>query len=132
MTLIVIGLAAIALSGSPPALDGAALFQARCTICHGAGARAASRPLLAAAGAQGAADGSALFKAKCTACHGADGKGTPVGQRLGAHDLTALEASEAKIVKTITNGDGKMPAFKGKLTDDEIRALARFVKAGLK
>jgi cytochrome c6 len=84
------------------------------------------------AGAALAADGAAIYAAKCTACHGKDGKGTPVGQKMGAHDLTALKDSEAEIVGTITNGDGKMPAFKQKLSAEEIQAVAKFVKGGLK
>ncbi len=85
--------------------------------------------LLALAGSAGTAaaqDAAAIFKAKCVACHGADGK------KKG--DLTALKASEADIAKTIANGNPakKMPAYKGKLSDAEINALAKFVKGGLK
>jgi cbb3-type cytochrome c oxidase subunit III len=84
------------------------------------------------AGAALAADGSAIYAAKCVACHGKDGKGTAVGQKMGAHDLTALKEGETEIVATITNGDGKMPAFKQKLSTEEIQAVAKFVKGGLK
>jgi cytochrome c6 len=84
------------------------------------------------AGTALAADAAALFAAKCAACHGKDGKGTAVGQKMGAHDITALKEGEAEIVAVISNGKGKMSAYKDKLSQDEIKALAKFVKAGLK
>ena len=79
-----------------------------------------------------AADAAALYGNKCNACHGKDGKGTSVGQKMGAPDLTTTKASEADIAATIANGKGKMSSFKGKLTDEEIAAVAKFVKNGLK
>jgi cytochrome c6 len=79
-----------------------------------------------------AADAAALFASKCQACHGKDGKGTAVGKKMGAEDLTKVKDSEAELAKEITNGKGKMPAFKEKLSADEIQALAKYVKAGLK
>jgi cytochrome c6 len=79
-----------------------------------------------------AADGAAVFASKCVVCHGKDGKGSPAGLKLGAKDLTKLKDSEAEIVKVVTNGKGKMTPFKGKLSDEEISAVAKFVKGGLK
>jgi len=84
------------------------------------------------AGTALAADAATLFASKCAACHGKDGKGTAVGQKMGAKDITALKGSEAELVKDISNGKGKMPAYKDKLSADEIQALAKFVKGGLK
>jgi cytochrome c6 len=51
---------------------------------------------------------------------------------MGATDLTAVKATETDLAATITNGRGKMSAYKGKLSDEEIKALAKFVKNGLK
>ena len=74
-----------------------------------------------------------MFQKKCAVCHGKDGKGTtPMGQKLGLKDLTQTTATEGEITKVITDGRGKMTPFKGKLTDAEIAAVAKFVKAGLK
>lgn len=87
---------------------------------------------LSLAGPALAADAAALYSAKCAACHGKDGKGSPAGKKMGAEDLTKVNESEAKIASVITNGKGKMTAFKGKLTPEEIDALAKYVKAGLK
>jgi cytochrome c6 len=78
-----------------------------------------------------AEDATALFQAKCKMCHGADGKGSSVGKTMGAPDLTATKVSAADAAKVIENGKGKMTAFKGKLSDAEIKSLADYV-AGLK
>ncbi|HEX9400558.1 MAG TPA: cytochrome c [Anaeromyxobacter sp.] len=79
-----------------------------------------------------AAETATLYAGKCGACHGKDGKGTAVGKKMGAPDLTTLKDSEAEIVGVISNGRGKMAAYGQKLSADEIQALAKFVKAGLK
>jgi len=80
-----------------------------------------------------AGDASATFQAKCAVCHGKDGTGqNPMGQKLGVKNLTVTKLSAADIEKVITNGKGKMTGFKGKLSDAEIKAMAAFVKGGLK
>ena len=88
--------------------------------------------LLATAAVVRAEDSATLFSQKCAVCHGKDGKGTPAGLKMGAKDLSTLKLSHDEIVKDIANGEGKMPAFKGKLTDEQIQSLAKYVKAGLK
>ncbi|HTN54257.1 MAG TPA: cytochrome c [Anaeromyxobacter sp.] len=82
-----------------------------------------------AATAARAEDAAALFQSKCKVCHGADGKGTPAGLKMGAKDLTTLKITEEEMVKDITNGEGKMLGFKGKLTDDQIKAVVKYVKS---
>lgn len=85
------------------------------------------------AGAAQAADGKALFGSKCSVCHGADGKGqSAMGKKLGVKDLTVTTLSAGDIEATIAKGKGKMTPFAGKLTPDEIKAVAAFVKGGLK
>ena len=80
-----------------------------------------------------AQDAAATFQAKCAVCHGKDGKGqNPMGQKLGVKDLTVTKLSPAEIEKTIADGKGKMTGFKGKLSDAEIKAIAAYVKGGLK
>ena len=46
--------------------------------------------LVSLAGPALAADPAALYGNKCNACHGKDGKGTSVGKKMGAPDLTTL------------------------------------------
>jgi cytochrome c6 len=74
-----------------------------------------------------------IFAKRCAGCHGKDGKGgTPMAQKLAVKDISALASSEDEIEKAIEGGKGKMPAFKGKITDAEIESLAKYIKAGLK
>jgi len=77
-----------------------------------------------------------LFEKKCAVCHGKDGKTTPMGQKMGAKDLSALadpKGDLAPVVASIANGKPpKMQAFKGKLTDAQIEGIAKYIRAGLK
>lgn len=80
-----------------------------------------------------AEDGGALYKAKCAMCHGPDGHGeTPVGKTMKVKSLASPEVqkmSDAELIKTITDGKNKMPAFKGKLTEAEMKALVAHIRA---
>ena len=72
-----------------------------------------------------------LYKSKCQGCHGADGKATAIGKKLGAKDFQDPEIakmSEEELAKVTATGKNKMPAYKGKLTDDQINALAKYIK----
>jgi len=86
---------------------------------------------LALAGSAYAADGAAIFKAKCAMCHGADGSAsTGMGKSMGLKPLGSPEVqkmSDADLTALVTNGKGKMPASKGKLSDDEISAVVKYV-----
>ena len=87
--------------------------------------------LLLAAGAA-RADAAAVFQEHCAICHGKDGKGSIAGKKMGAKDLTTVTGPEAGIARSIAEGKGKMRPFRGELSDEEIAALARYVKVGLK
>ena len=82
--------------------------------------------------ALGAAEGDAVFKARCTACHGPDCKGKAA---IGTPDFTSAKTlsglSDAELVDTVTNGKKGtiMPAWKGKLSDEEIGAVASYVRS---
>lgn len=88
--------------------------------------------LLAAAPAMLAADGAALYKSKCAMCHGPDGAGqTTMGKNLKLRDLRSADVqkqTDAELVKWIADGKGKMPAYKGKMSADEINALVAFIR----
>lgn len=60
----------------------------------------------------------------CAVCHtlqaaGAAGAIGPV--------LDELKPDAARVAKALRDGIGQMPSYRGKLTDDEMSALARFV-----
>ena len=76
--------------------------------------------LLAIATPMFAADGAAIYKAKCAMCHGPDAsKNAPNVAKL----------SEKEIADITTKGKGKMPAYEGKLTAEEIAAAAAAMKS---
>jgi cytochrome c6 len=88
--------------------------------------------LLAAAVPAAADDAAALYKSKCQVCHGADGKGSPAGQKMGVkdfHDPEVAKASDADLIKITKEGKGKMPKYDGKLTDDQIKDLIKYVRS---
>lgn len=73
-------------------------------------------------------DATDIFNSKCAACHGKDGQGLPNWKAKGQADFTNAKwqqaRSDAQIAEAIRNGKGKfMPAWKGKLSDDEIHSL---------
>src|SRR5438445_8109977 len=73
-----------------------------------------------------------LYKSKCQGCHGADGRGSAIGQKLGAkafHDPGVEKMSGSALKKTISDGKNKMPAYKGKLTEQQIDALVKYIGA---
>lgn len=79
-----------------------------------------------------AAEAAATFKAKCAMCHGADAAGkTVMGAKLNIRDLRSAEVqkqSDAELLQAITKGKNKMPAFDGKLSADEIKALEGYIR----
>lgn len=83
--------------------------------------------------ARAQSDGAALFKAKCAACHGPDGKGdTSMGKMLKVRDLSSDDVqkqTDAQLTDIVENGKGKMPGYKGKLTDAQIKDLVAFVRS---
>lgn len=91
--------------------------------------------LLSAASAR--ADGTAaIYEKKCATCHGLDGKGrTRMGEKLGIKELAAAAPGgtvlAADVEKVIRDGKGRMPGFKEKLSDAEMKDLAAYVASGL-
>jgi cytochrome c6 len=49
-----------------------------------------------------------------------------------ANDPAVKAHSLAQMIATTTNGKGKMPAFKGKLTDDQIKASVEHFRTFMK
>ena len=76
--------------------------------------------------------GEATYKAKCQSCHGAQGVPNPgIAKAMGvkpASDPSVKSLSEAQMIADTTNGKGKMPAFKGKLSDAEIKASVDYFR----
>ncbi len=94
--------------------------------------------LIAGAVSARAAEAKELFDKNCKMCHGPDGKGkTKMGEKLGIKDYTDPKVQEAMkdadMIKAIKEGikEGdktKMKAFGETLSDDEIKALVKYVR----
>jgi mono/diheme cytochrome c family protein len=76
--------------------------------------------------------GADTYKAKCAMCHGADGLGaTPAGKAMKAasfKDPALVSAPDAQLIAAIKNGKNKMPAYAGKLTDDQIKSALAYIR----
>ena len=74
-----------------------------------------------------APDGAALYKSKCAGCHGADGSGqTSMGKAMKIRDLRSdgvQKQTDLELMKVISGGKGKMPAFGKQLSTDDVKAL---------
>ena len=89
-------------------------------------------PFFAQTGKAHRGAGDAIFQEQCVGCHGPDGRAeTEMGKKVGAADLTAVavqQLSNSQISKIVKNGKGKMPAFDGKLSDEEIDAVIMHIR----
>jgi cytochrome c6 len=86
---------------------------------------AASPPLFADDAAQ-------TYKTRCNVCHGPDGSGdTPMGKKTGARALGSDEVqkqTDDELRKSIVDGKGKMPAYGGKLSAEQIGGLVKLIR----
>jgi cytochrome c6 len=76
--------------------------------------------------------GADTFKAKCQMCHGPDGLGqTPAGRAakiVSLKDPAVVNAMDADLVSFIKKGKNKMPSFEGKLSDDQIESVVKYIR----
>lgn len=103
----------------PDLVEGQDLADVATFVAENAGRQGFVRP----AAVRGT-NGQAIFKARCASCHtlAAAGASGTVGP-----NLDRLKPSFARAEKQVINGGGAMPAFKGLLTDAQIKAVARYV-----
>lgn len=66
--------------------------------------------------------GKIIFQQNCVRCHGANGR---LGLN-GAHDLTKSTLNAFGRTYLVTNGLGKMPAFKTKLTAAQVQQVVAY------
>jgi mono/diheme cytochrome c family protein len=69
--------------------------------------------------------GAALYTAQCIVCHGTDG----TASFSGAKDLTLSTKSAGEIIETIKNGKNTMPKMADIYSEQELNALAEYVKS---
>jgi alcohol dehydrogenase (cytochrome c) len=71
-----------------------------------------------------AAAGRAVWADNCSTCHGLSGHGGN-----GGPDLTSIPSAKnlQRVIAQVTNGGGGMPAFKGTLSDAQIKNVSAYV-----
>jgi len=89
---------------------------------------------VASASVDALATARANYAKNCEACHGPTGEGGLVkvdDKKIKVPSLKAEHAikhTDDKITKMITNGEEEMPAFKDKMSQQEISDMVRFVR----
>jgi len=84
-------------------------------------------PACAGGGKVTATDGKTIFlTAGCTGCHTLKDAGST--GTIGPN-LDQVKPPESLVVDRVTNGKGAMPSFKGKLTTQQIQAVAKYVSS---
>jgi cytochrome c6 len=85
-----------------------------------------------AAAAQHTQSGSNTFQSTCAMCHGNDGGGSDVGKSLHVPDLrsaTVQSHSNAELAHFISEGNGAMPAFKDRLSNQQILDEVHYIRS---
>lgn len=89
-------------------------------------------PSAASSKAKTPGNGRQIYVAKCSACHSRDGSGTgTIGKSLGTSSLTSRQAqarSDGSLAGIISNGAGRMPAYKKKLDPEQIQLLVAYLR----
>ena len=79
-------------------------------------------------------DAKTMYNQVCANCHGEKGEGGPVkieGKRLKVPSLLeghGLEHDDAEFAKQIANGGDGMPAFKDRMSPEQINNMVRFLR----
>ncbi len=82
-------------------------------------------------------DGAKLFAKNCSTCHAKDATGRATMANIFKADLKimnlaagdAVKVSDADLTKVVNTGRKNMPAFKGKLKDEEIKGILSYVRS---
>lgn len=97
--------------------------------------------VLAVSGAVAVADDAAkVYDAKCASCHGADGRGAEAKTKslkvemasLDLLDKESMAKTDQEWIDVTKNGQKKMPKYAGKIPDEDIAAVVKFVRAKAK
>jgi len=77
-------------------------------------------------------DAAALYKSKCAMCHSADGSGdTTMGKSMKLRDLRSADVqkqTDKDLFAVTSDGKGKMPAYKAKMSEADINALVAHIR----
>jgi cytochrome c6 len=77
--------------------------------------------------------GEEVYKAKCQMCHGANGEAdTPTAKAMKVKpvsDPDIKKLTDEQMFDSTKNGKGKMPAYKDKLTDQQIKDSVTYYRS---
>ncbi|HWA96303.1 MAG TPA: cytochrome c [Terracidiphilus sp.] len=80
--------------------------------------------------------GKEIYTAKCQSCHGAAGMAdTNMGKMLKVKPVTDASVKKmnlTEMIDAVRNGMGKMQAYKGKLTDSQIKDSVEYFRTFIK
>lgn len=80
--------------------------------------------------AQTLATGEQVFRQSCQRCHGIDGRRRTSEPVYPGTDFSLVKPSEQLVMRQILRGIlDEMPSFRGRLTRDQLRAVAAYVAA---
>jgi cytochrome c6 len=87
-----------------------------------------ARPALADGSTEILTQGAKVFSANCAACHMNGNNVVSANKNLKSDALKqyGMDSAEA-IITQVTNGKNAMPSFKGRLSDDQMKAVAAYV-----
>ncbi len=71
--------------------------------------------------------GAEIFAARCAGCHGRDGGGG-IGPQLSDGKVVDAYPDAADEATVVTDGQGRMPAFGGRLTPQEIDQVVAYTR----
>ncbi len=74
--------------------------------------------------------GEAIYRSRCKVCHGEDGNPKKFAEDSASFNDEAWKKATTPeaIERVIAEGRKRMPAFKNKLTPEEIKAVSAYVK----
>ena len=77
-----------------------------------------------------ATEGRLLYETKCAPCHGKDGVAKPPGSGSRNFNDPEFQSTQTEdAIATITaEGKGKMPAYRSRLSPEQLHAIAAHVK----
>lgn len=79
--------------------------------------------------AQTAPDGASLYKSHCVTCHAANGGGRSTMKNTDLRAAAVQKLTDGQLLDVLANGQGKMPAYKSKLTTEQLAKLVSFIRA---
>jgi len=83
--------------------------------------------LAASCAASAQESGASLYQKNCLACHQAQGQGIP-GAFPALANSSFVAGDRTELLATILKGRGGMPAFAGSMNDEQIAAVATYLR----